>query len=514
MTSSKRDVALTAAGVLAILARRRRRRRRPLRLFRPGDTTTVVRDVGRPARSRTPSATSSASRSTTIYQRTHQGVVDITVDAVAAAPRRSAARRPPGRGLRVGSTTRKGDIVTNEHVVSGATSITVTFWNGKTYKGQLVGSDSSTDLAVVRISAPASMLHPAHARQLGRRAGRRPGRRDRQPVRPRRRRSRAASSARSRRSIDAPNNFTIGNAIQTDAPINHGNSGGPLLNSAGQVIGVNAQIQSDSGGSEGVGFAIPSNTVRSIVSQIVAGKTVAHAYLGVRVRDSSSPLGATLAQVLPGTPAAKAGLESGDVVVEARRQGDPERRRRLVGHRRQEARRHDEGHLRPQAARPRSRPSLSARGPRELTRQGDRGHRHRRRPGGGRRGVRGGQADLDLAHRLGGDGDGPVQARRRDLRARRRPPRRPRLRRRPRPGRRRRPRRRARLRPPALLGRRHDGRRRLPRALGDPAPGRPRERPDARPDRKDAGQERRRPRRRDDGRRSRKASTPPSPAGC
>ena len=117
------------------------------------------------------------------------------------------------------------------------------------------------------------------------------------------------------RSIDAPNNFTIGNAIQTDAPINHGNSGGPLLNSAGQVIGVNAQIQSSSGGSEGVGFAIPSNTVRATVSQIVAGRTVAHAYFGVRVSDSLSPLGAALAQVLPGTPAAKAGLKSGDVVV-------------------------------------------------------------------------------------------------------------------------------------------------------------------------------------------------------
>ena len=82
------------------------------------------------------------------------------------------------------------------------------------------------------------------------------------------------------------------------------------------MIGVNAQIQSDSGGSDGVGFAIPSNTVRSVVSQLVAGKTVAHAYFGVSVRDSSSPLGAALAQVFPGTPAAKAGLKAGDVVTQ------------------------------------------------------------------------------------------------------------------------------------------------------------------------------------------------------
>jgi putative serine protease PepD len=81
------------------------------------------------------------------------------------------------------------------------------------------------------------------------------------------------------------------------------------------VIGVNAQIQSDSGGSDGVGFAIPANTVKSVVSQIVAGKTVAHAYLGVSIRSSSSPQGAALARVIAGAPAAKAGLKVGDVIV-------------------------------------------------------------------------------------------------------------------------------------------------------------------------------------------------------
>jgi putative serine protease PepD len=117
------------------------------------------------------------------------------------------------------------------------------------------------------------------------------------------------------RSIGSPNNFTISNSIQTDAPINHGNSGGPLLNGSAAVIGVNSQIQTESGGSDGVGFAIPSNTVRSIVGQIVAGKAIAHAYFGVQVTDSRSPLGADLAQILPGTGAAKAGLKAGDVVT-------------------------------------------------------------------------------------------------------------------------------------------------------------------------------------------------------
>jgi putative serine protease PepD len=117
------------------------------------------------------------------------------------------------------------------------------------------------------------------------------------------------------RTMEAPNNFSIGGAIQTDAPINHGNSGGPLIDDFGRVIGVNAQIQSDSGGSDGVGFAIPSNTVKTVISQLVAGKTVQHAYLGITVADSTTPPGAQLSRVVTGTAAAKAGLQAGDVIV-------------------------------------------------------------------------------------------------------------------------------------------------------------------------------------------------------
>jgi S1-C subfamily serine protease len=120
------------------------------------------------------------------------------------------------------------------------------------------------------------------------------------------------------RQMSSPNGFTIADAIQTDAAINHGNSGGPLLDSEGRVIGVNSQIESDSGGSDGVGFAIPASTVESIASQLIASGSVAHAYLGVGVAtipdSAASQLGlqqgVEITDVKSGTPAAEAGLRA------------------------------------------------------------------------------------------------------------------------------------------------------------------------------------------------------------
>jgi S1-C subfamily serine protease len=117
--------------------------------------------------------------------------------------------------------------------------------------------------------------------------------------------------------MEAPNNFTINDSIQTDAAINHGNSGGPLLNARGGVIGVNSQIRSDSGGSDGVGFAIPSNTVRSIADTLIGSGKVEHAYLGVSVQQIPGTVadqlklvaGVEIADVRSKTPAEKAGLK-------------------------------------------------------------------------------------------------------------------------------------------------------------------------------------------------------------
>ena len=314
-----RGAAFTAAGALAILGVGAGAGAGLYASFAPSKTTTVVNNVtsaGQPSQTQQAAATSALSIND-IYQRTYQGVVDIVVATS------SGSNSPFGFGGSQSAQAEgsgwvyddKGDIVTNQHVVSGATSITVKLWNGQTFKAKLVGTDNSTDLAVVRISADSSLLHPlavgdSDAVVVG------------DPViaigspfgLPETVTSGIVSALH--RTIDSPNNFSIDDSIQTDAPINHGNSGGPLINADGQVIGVNSQIQSESGGSDGVGFAIPSNTVASVVSQIVAGKTVSHAYLGVQVQDSTSPVGAELAQVLKGTAAANAGLQQGDVVTE------------------------------------------------------------------------------------------------------------------------------------------------------------------------------------------------------
>jgi putative serine protease PepD len=279
----------------------------------PTNTKTVVMNTTTVDHSQPASATSGLSINA-IYQRTYQGVVDITV---ATSQGFSPFGGGGGSSQAEGSGfvyDKRGNIITNQHVVDGATSITVKFWNGKTYKAHLVGSDSSTDLAVVRVDAPSSLLHPL---TLGDSSNVQVGDGVIAIGSPFGLQETVTSGIVSalHRTMDAPNNYTISDSIQTDAPINHGNSGGPLIDSAGRVIGVNAQIQSDSGGNDGVGFAIPANTVRSVVSQIVAGKTVAHAYLGVSIRPSSSPQGAALANVVSGTPAAKAGLKVGDVIV-------------------------------------------------------------------------------------------------------------------------------------------------------------------------------------------------------
>jgi putative serine protease PepD len=188
----------------------------------------------------------------------------------------------------------------------------VTFWNGKTYSAHLVGSDPSTDTAVIKVDAPASVLHPivladSSAVQVGDGVvaiGSPFGLEETVTT---------GIVSALHRQMTSPNQFTIDDSIQTDAAINHGNSGGPLLNMLGQVIGITSQIESDSGGNDGVGFAVPSNTVRTIADKLIATGKVEHAYLGVSLNPASG--GVKLATVRSGAPAAKAGLQPGDLIT-------------------------------------------------------------------------------------------------------------------------------------------------------------------------------------------------------
>ena len=236
-----------------------------------------------------------------IYRLANKGVVEIT------------AAQGQGSGFVYDGD---GHIITNAHVVDGASSVSVKFWNGKTFTARVVGTDASTDLAVLKVDAPVSELFPL---SLGDSSKVLVGDNVVAIGSPFGLEGTVTSGIVSalHREMTSPNRFAINDSIQTDAAINHGNSGGPLLDAQGKVVGVTSQIESNSGGNEGVGFAIPSNTVRSIASQLISSGKAEHAFLGVVLRDSSSQTGAAINQVRAGTPAARAGLRAGDVVTAA-----------------------------------------------------------------------------------------------------------------------------------------------------------------------------------------------------
>jgi putative serine protease PepD len=249
-----------------------------------------------------------------IYERAYRGVVEITANGSAETPFGDRPQQAQGSGF---VYDEEGHIVTNQHVVGDASSVSVRLWNGQTYDAEVVGTDRSTDLAVLDVNAPASVLHPIALADSSRvevgdavvAIG--------SPFGLEQTVTSGIVSAVDR-TVTAPNEFSINNTIQTDAAINSGNSGGPLLNTQGRVIGVNAQIESNSGGNDGVGFAIPSNTVRSIVSQLVESGEVEHAYLGVGVQEIPASVadeldsaeGVAVTEVRGDTPAARAGLRA------------------------------------------------------------------------------------------------------------------------------------------------------------------------------------------------------------
>lgn len=215
-----------------------------------------------------------------------------------------------------------GHIVTNHHVVEGASQLQVTFSDGSVAIAEVIGTDISSDLAVLQIDPEGYTLHPVRRGQM---AAVEVGMRVAAIGNPFSQAGTMTSGIVSalNRSIPASNNFNIPASIQTDAAINPGNSGGPLLNEQGEVIGVNAQIRSEVRASSGVGFAIPIAIVERVVPALITEGKYVHSYMGVRGA-TLSPVcaddlnldkklrGAYISEVIPRTPAAKAGLRGGD----------------------------------------------------------------------------------------------------------------------------------------------------------------------------------------------------------
>ena len=289
-----------------------------------GGTTTVFSTAASAADSSTrlPAESDDAMSVQEIYRHAGPGVLQVTSTSVDSSDPffGPQARVSLGSGFVI---DKDGYIVTNYHVIESARQIEVNFSGDDRVQATIVGVDPSTDLALLKINAQARALTPL---PLG----------DSDAVRVGdavvaignpfglERTVTAGIVSALQREITAPNGYTIDKVIQTDAPINQGNSGGPLLNTQGEVIGVNSQIEPGNSGTGnlGIGFAVPSATLREVVSQIRERGKVEHAYLGVITQPIDEVLartyrlpverGVIVAEVLPGSPADEAGLKDGD----------------------------------------------------------------------------------------------------------------------------------------------------------------------------------------------------------
>ncbi|GAA1316423.1 MAG: trypsin-like peptidase domain-containing protein [Brachybacterium tyrofermentans] len=250
------------------------------------------------------------------------------------APSAVAIQVSTGSGTSLGTGVvldEKGTILTNNHVIDGAKTVQVTTSDGLSYAASVVGADPTTDLAVLRLDSPPDDLQPATFADSSSIAVGQPVMALGTPLGLENTVTTGIVSA-----VDRPvtatgedpggSDTTYTSAIQTDAAINPGNSGGPLVDAAGQVIGINSSIAgipsaSGQAGSIGLGFAIPSNTATLIADQLQEDGTAEHAFVGVTSRDGSQPVGdvayhgAEVVGIEPDSPAAAAGLREGDLIT-------------------------------------------------------------------------------------------------------------------------------------------------------------------------------------------------------
>jgi putative serine protease PepD len=260
--------------------------------------------VATPDSSPQPASVSSDSSSVAnIYRRVGSAVVLVRAES--------------GSGVATGSgfvIDDQGRVVTNQHVVGSSTNVTVVSADGDEYDAEVVGTDPSTDIALLDLEEGADLpmlaLGSAESLSVG------------DPViaigSPFGLQGTVTSGIVSGldREIQAPDGrFVIDGAIQTDAALNSGNSGGPLLDDRGRVVGVNSQIESSTGGNVGVGYAVPVETVKNVVEQLLSDGSAEHGYLGVQLGDPGDEEGVPVAEVVESGPADDGGLQAGDRIL-------------------------------------------------------------------------------------------------------------------------------------------------------------------------------------------------------
>jgi S1-C subfamily serine protease len=296
-----------------------------------GGTTTIQESSAAPIVSKTSEEGEGSNTVDEIYKADGNGVAFIES---ALAPEESESFDPFGESESQGGGTAtgsgivlddKGHILTNNHVIEGAEKISVKLGESdKEYTAEVVGTDPASDLALLKVSAPTSELTPLTLGDSSKMEVGDPVVAIGNPFGLDRTVTSGIVSALQRQ-IQAPNGFSIDNVIQTDAAINPGNSGGPLINGAGEVIGINSQIETGGNGADGnvgIGFAIPINTAKEVIHELETKGSVEHAYLGIeggtitaeeaRVLNLPVKEGVLIQSVEKGGPSEKAGLQGGN----------------------------------------------------------------------------------------------------------------------------------------------------------------------------------------------------------